>query len=68
MLSAIMEVERLVTRGELGVDGAMLLIVESARDVANAAGVAIGLLEGDQLIYRAGSGTSAPSIGSRVTA
>jgi hypothetical protein len=68
MLSAIMEVERLVTRGELGVDSAMLLIVESARDVANAAGVAIGLLEGDQLIYRAGSGSSATSIGSRVTA
>jgi GAF domain-containing protein len=67
-LSAIMEVQRLVTRGELGVDGALLLIVESARDVANAAGVAIGLLEGEQLIYRAGSGCSARHIGSRVTA
>lgn len=67
-LSAILEVHRLVTRGELGVDGAMRLIVDSARDVANAAGVAIGLLEGDQLIYRAGSGCSAACIGSRVTA
>ena len=67
-LSAILEVHRLVTRGELGVDGAMHLIVDSARDVANAAGVAIGLLEGDQLIYRAGSGCSAACIGSRVTA
>src|SRR5712675_1188177 len=68
MLSAIMEVEHLVTKGELGVDGAMLLIVESARDVASAAGVAIGLLEGDRLIYRAGSGCSAAYTGSRVTA
>jgi hypothetical protein len=68
MLSAIMEVERLVTKGELGVDGTMLLIVESARDVASAAGVAIGLLEGDRLIYRAGSGCSAAYTGSRVTA
>jgi len=67
-LSAILEVHRLVTRGELGVDGAMHLIVDSARDVAHAAGVAIGLLEGDQLIYRAGSGCSAACIGSRVTA
>jgi hypothetical protein len=67
-LSAILEVHRLVTRGELGVDGAMHLIVDSARDVANAAGVAIGLLEGDQLIYQAGSGCSSTYIGSRVTA
>jgi hypothetical protein len=68
MLSAILEVQRLLTRGELGMDGAMLLIVEAAREVANAAGVAIGLLKGDQLVYRAGSGCSATYIGSRVTA
>ncbi len=68
LLSGIMEMERLITKGELGVDGAMHLIVDSARDVANAAGAAIGLLEGNQLIYRAGSGCSATYIGSRVKA
>ena len=68
MLSAIMEVQRLLSRGDLGLDGALFLIVESAREVANAAGVAIGLLKGDQLIYRAGSGCSSTYIGSRVTA
>ncbi len=67
-LSAVMEVQRLVTRGELDVDGAMHHIVESARNVANATGVAIGLLKGDQLIYRAGSGSTASYVGRQVNA
>ena len=67
-LSAIVEVERSITRGELDVDGAMHLIVESARSVANATGVAIGLLKGDQLVYRAGSGSAATYIGRHLTA
>jgi hypothetical protein len=67
-LCAIMEMQRLITRGELGLDSAMHLVVDSAREVANAAGVVIGLLEGDQLIYRAGSGCSATSVGTRVAA
>jgi len=68
LLSGIMDVQRLIARGELGTDAAMHLIVDSARDVANAAGVAIGVLEDDHLIYRAGSGSSASYLGSRVTA
>lgn len=67
-LSAIVEMQRLITRGELGLDSAMHLVVDSAREVANAAGVVIGLLDGDQLIYRAGSGCSATSVGTRVAA
>ena len=34
----------------------MEFVAISARNVANAAGVAIGLLKEDQLLYRAGSG------------
>ena len=67
-LAGIMEVQRMVTRGELGMDGAMNLVVDSARDVADADGIAVCLLEADQLIYRAGSGCSAICVGSRVTA
>jgi hypothetical protein len=67
-LATIMEVQLMVTRGELGVDGSMNLVVDSARDVAKADGVAVCLLEADQLIYRAGSGCSATCVGSRVTA
>jgi hypothetical protein len=68
LLSGIMEVQRLITKRELGVDAVMPLVVDSARDLANAAGVAVGLLEGNQLVYRAGSGCSAANIGSRVKA
>jgi hypothetical protein len=67
-LSAIMEVQRLVMKGELDVDGAMRLIAESAQDVAHATGVSIGLLRGDQLVYRAASGSTAAYIGRQVTA
>jgi hypothetical protein len=67
-LSAIIEVERLITRGELDVDGALHLIADCARSVANATGVAIGLLKGDQLVYRAGSGSAAEYIGKHVLA
>lgn len=65
-LSAIVEVERLIAKGKLDVDGAMHLIVDCARNVANATGVAIGLLKGDQLVYRAGSGSAATYIGRRL--
>ena len=67
-LSAIMEVQRLVTRGELDVDEAMHHLVEAARNVADATGVAIGLLTGDKLTYRAGSGSAASYMGRQVTA
>ena len=67
-LSALVDVQRLITKEELGMDGAMTLVADSARDVAGAAGVAIGLLEGDQLLYRAGSGCSAAYKGNRVGA
>jgi GAF domain-containing protein len=68
VLSGIMEVQRLITKRELGLDAVMPLVVDSARDVANAAGVTVGLFEGNQLVYRAGSGSSAANIGSHVKA
>jgi hypothetical protein len=64
-LSAIVQVERLIAKGELDVVGAMHVIVECARNVANATGVAIGLLQGNQLVYQAGSGSAASYIGRR---
>ena len=44
-LSAIVEVQRLMAKGELDVDGAMHFIVNCARNVANATGVASCLLK-----------------------
>jgi putative methionine-R-sulfoxide reductase with GAF domain len=67
-LSAIMEVQRLVMNGELDVEGAMRLIAESAQEVAHASGVSVGQLHGDQLVYRAASGSTAAYMGRQVTA
>jgi hypothetical protein len=67
-LSAIVEVQRSIGTGELDVDGTMQLIAERVQGVANAAGVAIGLLKGDQLVYRAGSGSAARYVGRQVMA
>jgi GAF domain len=67
-LSAIMDVQRSVASGKLDVEGAMRHIVESARSVANATGVAIALLKRHQLTYLAGSGSSAADVGQQVAA
>ena len=67
-LTAFLAVQGLVAGGDLDIDGVMNRVVDSTRDVAGAAGVAIGLLERDQLVYRAGSGCSASWIGVRFAA
>ncbi len=67
-LTAFLAVQGLVAGGDLDIDGVMNLAVDSTRNVAGAAGVAIGLLERDQLVYRAGSGCSASWIGVRFAA
>jgi putative methionine-R-sulfoxide reductase with GAF domain len=67
-ISAIVEVQRLIATGEIDVDGTMHLIADRARNVANATGVAIGLLKRDELVYWAGSGSAATHIGRRVMA
>jgi len=66
--SAMLMVRHLIEAGKIDVNGAMHLIAGRARKVANATGVAIGLLKGDQLVYRAGSGSAATYTGRHVTA
>jgi hypothetical protein len=67
-LSAVMEVQRMLRNGDLDLDGAMHRLVESARNAANATGVAVALLKGGQLIYRAGSGSASSYLGRQVAA
>jgi len=67
-LADLVELRGRVATGELDVDGAMPLVADRARNVANATGIAIALLKGDQLVYRAGSGSSAACVGRHVTA
>ena len=67
-LAAIAEVQRRITSGDLDVDEAMHLIAARTRNVANASGVAIGLLQDDRLVYRAGTGVHATYPGREVIA
>ena len=67
-LCAVVELQGLIAKGELDIDRAMTMIADRARDVANATGIAIALLRGDQLTYRAGSGNSADRVGRNMTA
>jgi hypothetical protein len=67
-LSTIVELQRSIATGELDVDGAMDRIAVLAQSIANAIGIAIGLLQGDQLVYRAGSGSAATFVGQHVMA
>jgi hypothetical protein len=67
-LSAIVELQGSIATGELEMDGAMDRIAARARNVANATGIAIGLLKGDRLVYRAGSGCAAKYVGQHMMA
>ena len=67
-LSAVVEVERLIASGQLRADEVMHKIVDRAREVAGATGVAVGVLDGNQLVYRAGSGAASAYIGRRFAA
>jgi hypothetical protein len=66
--SAILMVRRLIAAGEMDMNGTMHVIAGCARHAAHATGAAIGLLKGDQLVYRAGSGSAATFAGRHLTA
>jgi putative methionine-R-sulfoxide reductase with GAF domain len=66
--AAVTELLHLVRAGKVDFNSATDLIAELARDVANAAGVAVGILNGDQLLYQSGSGRAADLVGRKVMA
>jgi len=65
---SLLQLQRAIATGEGDQDSIMHLIAEHARTVAGATGVAVALLEKDQLVYRAGSGTATAYVGQRLTA
>jgi GAF domain len=67
-LSAMVEIQQSITSGDLPADVAIQLIANCTRNVANATGVAIGLLKGDHLVYWAGSGSAARYTGRHTVA
>jgi hypothetical protein len=66
--SALVDLHHSIATGETGLDQAMRMVADHSRNVANANGVAVGLLKADQLMYQAGSGSAAAYIGRRMTA
>jgi hypothetical protein len=67
-LSVLIELQKAIAKDDLPFETILDLIADRARIVTDASGIAIGLLTGNQLVYRAGSGSGTQYIGHRVTA
>lgn len=67
-LRVLLELQRRIATSECDVDRTIQQVADRARQVANATGTAIALLQGDQLVFRAGSGCAATYVGRHMTA
>lgn len=69
-LSALVEIQRLLTSDEFDLKRAMQMIAERALEVSHASGITIALLEANknELVYTTGSGSAAKDVGRRVPA
>ena len=66
-LHALIQIQGLIANHRNDPNVIMQMMVERARDVAQAAGIGIALLEGERLRYRAGVGTAAASMDKNLT-
>ena len=67
-LGALIELERFITTGGFDAGQALQMVADRALKVSNAGGVSIALLQGNELVYRAGSGSAANDVGHHVPA
>jgi hypothetical protein len=67
-LSVVVEIQRFVAAAGFDLGSALHLIADRALKVSNAGGIAIALLESNELVYRAGSGCAAIQVGRHVSA
>jgi hypothetical protein len=67
-LSAVIEMQRFIDSDGFDLGHAMHMTADRALKVSNASGVAIALLEGNELVYCAGSGTAANDVGHHIRA
>jgi GAF domain-containing protein len=65
-LTYIAETQNQIQTLQLDLPAATMLIAEQVGKITQATGVAVGILEADQLVYWAGTGTAASEMGSRV--
>ena len=67
-LAAIVETQKLIQTLQLDLAAAAELVAERVLKITNASGTAIGIIEKDELFYRAGTGSAAVDLGKRVAA
>ena len=67
-LSDLIEMQRFISGDGFELDRAMRMLAQNALKLCNAGGVAIALFEGNELVYRAGSGSAANDLGRHVPA
>ncbi len=63
---AILAMHREIARAPRSLEAMMQIIIEHSRDATHAAGGVVELVEGDEMVYRAGSGTASGHIGLRL--
>jgi rubrerythrin len=66
IVAQIVECQQVIQAGKLELEPALELIVSRLQKVVGAVGGAVGVREGDSILYRAGSGTAAVMVGSSV--
>ncbi len=65
-LAGIVETQRLIQTLQLDLSAAADLVAERVQKITNASGAAIGIIEKSQIFYRAGTGSAAVDMGTRV--
>ena len=67
-LRLVIETQTEITKSRLDVDGVMSHVAGRAQEVTEAAAAVVEMADGDELVYRAASGTAAEYLGLRVDA
>src|SRR5262245_47430099 len=65
-LLSVIELQNAIAAAGMNADEVMMLVCDRARSLTSAAGGAVAIVEGDELVYRAVSGSGRPAVGSRV--
>ncbi|MBV8980076.1 MAG: GGDEF domain-containing protein [Acidimicrobiia bacterium] len=67
-LRSIIETQREINEVILDPDEVMRVVTERAQEMTGASGAVVELVEGDEMVYRAASGSAAASVGLRLNA
>jgi hypothetical protein len=68
LIACVLDIQKLLGRGEIHSDTAMHLIASRSQKMCGAAGTAIALVDGENLNYRAATGIAESLLGSKILA